>query len=126
MLEARIRLGYYLNLLDSEHFASIVETYTGLVDGWSQTRAGVTGGSDHAEHYRTQRVTRHGQRYLVEVRALNRADTQKSLPVIAEVVRWKGRWVFVNFHYPQGNGAGSRDLRSILKELRSDRRTGRV
>ncbi|MGV3722085.1 MAG: hypothetical protein ACO1SX_14335 [Actinomycetota bacterium] len=86
----------------------------------------VTGGSDYAERYTTQRVTRRGLRYFVEVCGITEGGKQKWRPVTAEVVRWKGRWVFLNFHYRKDNGPGSRDLRNILKELRSDRRAGRV
>lgn len=86
----------------------------------------ILSGSDYADRYVTQRVTRRGHSYLVEVCGVVQKDGAKTLPVIAEVVRWRGRWIFLNFHYPKADGTGMRDLRTILEEQRKHRKAGRV
>jgi len=70
--------------------------------------------------YKAQKVVRKGDHYFVDVDAECENVTTERPTVTAELAERSGRWVFVNFHYPDPKPAGS-DLLSILKENRKDR-----
>ena len=73
---------------------------------------------DPGKHYQVGRVEKKGQDYLVEVRDSELTKPESPPDVVAQLEQKDGRWIFVNFHYPE-----NQDLISILKQLVEDRRT---
>jgi hypothetical protein len=74
---------------------------------------------DPGQRYVAGNVVAKNGDYFVEVRAVQSGKMSKTPDVIAELVKSKGDWMFVNFQYP-GNG----DLLSTLKSLAAERRHG--
>ena len=62
-------------------------------------------------------ATQKGAGNRVDIFAMRSGKKSAKPAVTAEVVQKDGRWVFVNFHYPDGT-----DLLSILKTLRDERK----
>jgi hypothetical protein len=77
-------------------------------------------GQDPCAPYKARRVFQDGDHYLVAVDAECKNVTANKPTVTAEVVNRNGRWIFMNFYYPDLKRAGS-DLMSILKENRKAR-----
>jgi hypothetical protein len=73
---------------------------------------------DPGKHYQVGRVEKKEQDYLVEVRDSELTKPESAPDVVAQLEQKDGRWIFVNFHYPE-----NQDLISILKQLVEDRRT---
>jgi len=79
---------------------------------------------DPCEGYRLGGVSKKGDVYRVEVYEVCPDRTQREeLAVIAEAGLRNGRWVFLNFYYPDlvKDYPDSADLLAILKKLREDR-----
>lgn len=76
---------------------------------------------DPSEHFVVGNITDKDGRYLVEVYGMSSGKRREK--VVPELVRKNGRWLFVNFHYPDsGHGSGKDgDLLHLLKSLREDR-----
>ncbi|HWX55478.1 MAG TPA: hypothetical protein VN176_12875 [Verrucomicrobiae bacterium] len=77
------------------------------------------GGQDTCEPYSYRKVTLTGSKCWVEVYG-SACEKRTGPDVVPELVLMKGRWVFVNFHYPR-NGKNGNLLRD-LKSLRKDRK----
>jgi hypothetical protein len=78
------------------------------------------GSQDPADRYEIREATLQGDKCLVEIWEASR-DSKLAKPekpaVVAELRLDKGRWQFLNFHYPEVNA----DLVSVLEQLRKDR-----
>jgi len=72
---------------------------------------------DPYDRYAVGKVTRKGQRCLVDVYGVHSGKRSDRPDVVPELVRRHGSWVFMNFHYPRERT----DLLSILKRLRQKR-----
>lgn len=72
---------------------------------------------DPCERYEVGQVLPKGKNYMVEIRSVCNGVRSKKADVIAEVAQSNDKWIFVNFHYPEGG-----DLMAILKSLRNDRK----
>ena len=76
---------------------------------------------DPSERFVVGNIARKNDTYLVEVYGMESGKKREN--VVPELVRKNGRWLFVNFHYPdfehvpRNNG----DLLSLLKNLREER-----
>lgn len=70
---------------------------------------------DFGERYVVGKITRKGDRFWVDVYGIWSGKKSEKPDVVPEVMFKRGRWLFVNFRY--GNG----DLLSTLKELREER-----
>src|ERR1044072_5652165 len=81
-------------------------------------------GQDYFERYEAGKVTRKGNRYLVEITC--RWDNKKSPNKMRhEVMFNRGLWMIMNIHYydyEQGTPPQHTDLLSILQEVRKERR----
>jgi hypothetical protein len=53
------------------------------------------------------------------VRGVGGCEEHKDADVVAEVVSRDGAWLFTNFQYPRSGGG---DLRTVLKQLRDERK----
>lgn len=71
---------------------------------------------DPDERYEVGKVTQKGDRYWVEIYAARSGKKSEKPDVMPELVRKDGRYLFVNFHYPDGS-----DLLSTLRVLRESR-----
>jgi hypothetical protein len=84
----------------------------------------IANGQDICERYVAGKVTRKGNRYLVEITCLwgNKKSADNSMR--HEVRFSRGRWMIMNIHYSyyeKGKLTGHADLLSILKKSRADR-----
>ena len=82
-------------------------------------------GNDICTRYETGKVTRKGDRYLVEVFCVWDNERDKGQKMRHEVMFSRGRWVIVNIHYyiyEKGKLTSDSDLLSILKKIREGRR----
>ena len=70
--------------------------------------------------YVVGKLTRNGERYRVKIYCVVSGKKDKVPSVEPELVFKAGRWLFVNFRYPDGKEGD--DLMSILKLLREERR----
>jgi hypothetical protein len=73
---------------------------------------------DPAERYLVREVTERNGHFLAEI--YGAWDTQhpelgKEPQVVAEMTRMQGRWVFINFHYPNSVYPASENLLSMLE-----------
>ncbi|HRF60201.1 MAG TPA: DUF3828 domain-containing protein [Fimbriimonadaceae bacterium] len=82
----------------------------------------VLNGQDFADKYVATKVTKKGNRYLVEVFAVYGGKRDSKPAVIPELQRSGSRWVFMNFHYPDHPKPDN--LLNILKRLKADRDKG--
>lgn len=80
----------------------------------------VLNSQDFADKYVADKVTKKGNRYLVEVFAVSGGKRERSTAVIPQLQHVGNRWVFTNFLYKDGSKTD--DLISILKKLASDRK----
>lgn len=71
---------------------------------------------DPAGEYEIDGVTEQLKRYSFQLHAVIQGRKQQKSAVIAEVEQQSGKWVFVNFRYPEGT-----DLLSILTNSRESR-----
>ena len=71
--------------------------------------------------YKVRDITQKGAHYFAEIDAECKDVLAERPTVTAEVAKKNGRWVFLNFHYPDPKPSGS-DLLNILKELRDSRK----
>ncbi|MHB8540507.1 MAG: hypothetical protein ACYDCD_06140 [Candidatus Acidiferrales bacterium] len=76
---------------------------------------------DPGKRYQVGRVTRDGDSYRVEVFGVRFGRKSEKVDVVPEVVRKKGHWLFVNFHYPNAVDAKSENLLGILNVLLDER-----
>ncbi len=76
---------------------------------------------DPSERFVVESVKRKNLSYFVEVYGIS--SGKKMEHVVPELVRKNGRWLIVNFHYPdfKEQSEKSRNLLSILKSLREER-----
>jgi hypothetical protein len=81
-----------------------------------------TNSQDPASRYVAKRVYRSGKGYRVEVHGIINGKPNEAPDVIPELVQSRGRWMFVNFHYPAEGKEPKSDLLGVLKELRDARR----
>lgn len=65
---------------------------------------------DPAEHYEVGKVKRQGNVYTAEIYSVQSGQKSSKPGVSAEFENNSGRWMFVNFHYPNGG-----DLVTTLK-----------
>jgi hypothetical protein len=94
----------------------------GLITGldWSP----IAGGNDICTRYEAGKVTRKGDRFLVEISCFWGKEKANKL-MKHEVMHSRGRWVIMNIHYYQyekGKLTDYFDLLSTLKKSREDRR----
>jgi hypothetical protein len=80
---------------------------------------------DPSEHFVVTSISQKNGSYLVEV--YGTSEGQRREHVVPELVRKNGRWIFVNFHYPdvEREYGKNGDLLTILKNLREDRRNAK-
>lgn len=76
---------------------------------------------DHADRYVLGNIKQINKSFLVEVIGIWDMDKIKGVGVLAEVKQENGRWVFVDFHAP--NGSTSLDGRSLLATLLRDQQS---
>lgn|SRR5487761_55474 len=76
---------------------------------------------DPAERYEVGKATRKGGSYWVDVYGIWSGKKSEKADVVAEVARTDGRWLFVNFYYPNAASPRSGDLLSVLALLQEDR-----
>jgi hypothetical protein len=77
---------------------------------------------DFADRYLVQKVSRHGDRYRVEVYGIWNGKRSSMPDVVPELVPSGRGWMFVNFIYPPHEGeTATNDLLGVLKSLREDR-----
>src|SRR5258708_2574471 len=81
------------------------------------------GGQDTCEPYSLKKVTITGSKCQVEVFGSS-CEKQAKADVVPELELTGGRWLFVNFSYP--NLGEHTDLLSTLKQLRNDRLAGKA
>lgn len=79
---------------------------------------------DPGKRYQVGKVTREGDSYRVEVFGVWSGKKSAKADVVPEVVRKKGHWLFVNFHYPNAVDAKSENLLGILDVLLHERQAG--
>ena len=72
---------------------------------------------DPDDRYDVRKVTRKGEKYLVEVFGTRGGNRESEPSVVVELIRKNSRWVFSDFRYPN-QGA---DLLGILAVLRTGR-----
>jgi len=77
---------------------------------------------DVADRCEAGKVTRKGDRYLVQINS-HYSDSKDAGPsLVAELRQESGKWVFVNFHYGKGNGSPKNEnLLAVLAELKAER-----
>lgn len=84
------------------------------------------GGNDPPEGpFVVGRIIPKGNSYWAEVHNISSGKKSKQPVVVPEVMFKRGRWVLVNFHYPEyenGKLVGYGDLVGALKALREERR----
>ena len=76
---------------------------------------------DPAENYVVRNVTQKDGRYWADVYgvwARPAPDQGKKPQVVAEMIFKDGRWIFLNFHYPNSTYPDSENLLSILRYQR--------
>ncbi|MGH9864892.1 MAG: hypothetical protein ACRD4H_05690 [Candidatus Acidiferrales bacterium] len=73
---------------------------------------------DPGDRYEVGKVTHEGDSYRVEVYGVWSGKKSETPDVVPDLVLKNGRWLFINFYYPNLQ----RDLVSILKALAEDRR----
>jgi hypothetical protein len=71
---------------------------------------------DPGERYEVGTITPKDGGYRVEIHGVWSGKKHEKTDVVAVVVQKNGRWLFVNFDYPEG-----RDLLAVLKSLRESR-----
>ncbi len=76
---------------------------------------------DPGERYVAGNVSPKAGTYKVEIFGVFAGKRSTRPDVVAEVALKKGKWVFVNFHYP-GAGPGSENLLGILSYHRDNRK----
>jgi hypothetical protein len=76
---------------------------------------------DPSERYVVGNITPKGDRYWVEIYSLTSGKKSEKPDVVPELTFKDGRWIFVNFHYGQGEHSEDENLVSTLKILRADR-----
>jgi hypothetical protein len=76
---------------------------------------------DVPERYLVGKVQRKSDHWLVEVFGLWNGKKNSSPDVIPELVLRNGRWIFVNFHYPESKIPINENLLGVLKELKKSR-----
>jgi hypothetical protein len=74
------------------------------------------GSQDPSNRYDVGKIIQNGDAYRVEIYGARSGKKRATPDVIADVLQKDGRWMFVNFHYPDGS-----DLTSVLKTLRDER-----
>jgi hypothetical protein len=73
---------------------------------------------DPAEHYVVRNVTERNGHFFADIYGVwNRPvpDLGKEPQVVAEMTHIQGRWIFINFHYPNSVYPASENLVSMLK-----------
>lgn len=78
---------------------------------------------DPASRYVAKRVYRVGNGYRVEVHGVIDGKANAKPDVIPELAQSRGRWTFVNFHYPAEGAEPKTDLLNVLRVLRNSRGT---
>jgi hypothetical protein len=81
-----------------------------------------TNSQDPASRYVAKKAYRAGKGVWVEVHSVYDGKVSPGPSVIPELVLSRGRWTFVNFHYPAQEDAPATDLLKVLQQLREDRR----
>lgn len=77
---------------------------------------------DPASRYVAKRVYRVGKSYRVEVHGIVDGKVNAAPDVIPELVPSRGRWTFMNFHYPAEGTEPNTSLLEVLRVLRESRR----
>jgi hypothetical protein len=73
---------------------------------------------DPAEHYLVRELTERNGHFLAEIYGVWNAphpELGKGPQVVAEMTRMQGRWVFINFHYPNSVYPASENLVRMLE-----------
>ena len=81
-----------------------------------------TNSQDPTSRYVAKRAYRSGKGYRVEVHGIIDGKANAAPDVIPELMQSRGRWMFVNFHYPAEGNEPKSDLLGVLKQLRDARR----
>jgi hypothetical protein len=76
---------------------------------------------DPDERYVAGKVTLNGGRYWVEVYAVRPGMKSEKPVVMPELARKDGRWLFVNFHYPNSERPETENLLRVLQNFREGR-----
>jgi len=71
---------------------------------------------DPAARYEVGSARQEGKDYLVDVYPVTSGKRSEEPGVVPELAYENGRWVFVNFRYPEGG-----DLLTLLKQMKADR-----
>lgn len=76
---------------------------------------------DTAESYTVENFRRNNDAFLVDVYSVSSGGKHEMPDVTPELVSKNGRWLFVNFHYPNSKTPEGENLVSILMSLRERR-----
>lgn len=76
---------------------------------------------DFAEKYVAGEVTERAGRFFVDVHSMSEGKKSAKPQVVPELIRRKGKWVFLNFHYGKTSIPENENLLSILRVLKNDR-----
>jgi hypothetical protein len=76
---------------------------------------------DPRDHYLVGNITPKGDRYWVEVYGMSLGKKGSEPDVVPELILKDGRWLFINFHYPNPSRPEFENLLSLLKSLRGNR-----
>ena len=77
---------------------------------------------DLGQRYVVGKVTRKGDGCRADVHVVVSGKRSAKPDVVPELVLKQGRWLFVNFHYPESKDSKDENLLSILDVLRKDRK----
>lgn len=101
---------------DSEAQASAHETIVGLdFDPFIHAQ-------DTADRYATGKITIKGNTCWAEVYGIQSGKKGVTPDITPELLNKNGRWIFVNFHYPNASRPEFENLLDLLKSLRNWRR----